>query len=489
MSKTQSEKLIDLDKKQFKLLSGILQSHVPNKTVWAYGSRVTWKASEKSDIDLVIFDAHSGEIGELKEAFEESELLISVDVLDWESIPDNFKENIKKKYVVVQERSIPTGWREIKLGEIGTFRGGVTSIKKDDYGFGTPFITYKNIYNNSKVHTENLELMNVPQEDVAKLQCLWGDIFFTASSETPDEVAISSVLLNKVENLTFNGFSKRFRLNNFKTLMPEYARYLFRDRSFRREVNKRVTGDVRFNISQSSLSEITIYIPPLPEQKVIAEALSSLDDKIDLLRRQNKTLEDMAQTLFRKWFVEDANKNWKKVKLRDIAEIEHGEKAKKGERCYLEIGDIDISTKDYNIKNKEKLTVAGAVKVPEKTLLISKVRPTRGAVTITTSEINISSAFTRIKFSPCAYAIINRKPFFEYLGNVSRGSTYPTCKDEDILDYDIRVQNLTTVNKFEEITAPLFNKHHRNKFHIYNLEELRDTLLPKLISGQVIALY
>ena len=86
------ENLIDLDKKQLALLDKIIKQYIPNKTVWAYGSRVTWKANEISDLDLVVLGCGSADISDFKEALEESNLLISVDVMDWENIPDNFKK-------------------------------------------------------------------------------------------------------------------------------------------------------------------------------------------------------------------------------------------------------------------------------------------------------------------------------------------------------------------------------------------------------------
>ena len=193
--------------------------------------------------------------------------------------------------------------KKYKLGDLGFFFGGVTSIKKEDYGHGTPFLPYKNVYKNSKVNVNELELMNVRPLDLERRNAVYGDIFFTASSETPDEVAMSSVLLDEVENLTFNGFCKRFRLNDFNTLLPEYARYLFRDISFRRQVYQLATGDIRFNISQESLANIEIEIPDTDTQKEIAQILTSLDDKIELNLQMNQTLEAMAQAISKEWFV------------------------------------------------------------------------------------------------------------------------------------------------------------------------------------------
>lgn len=83
-------------------------------------------------------------------------------------------------------------------------------------------------------------------------------------------------------------------------------------------------GGVFDTITQNTFKDIKIELPPLPEQEAIAEVLSSIDDKIDLLYRQNKTLEDMAQTLFRKWFVEEAKDEWKEKPLDEIANYLNG---------------------------------------------------------------------------------------------------------------------------------------------------------------------
>ncbi|MEA1908393.1 MAG: restriction endonuclease subunit S, partial [Euryarchaeota archaeon] len=84
------------------------------------------------------------------------------------------------------------------------------------------------------------------------------------------------------------------------------------------------TGSTFPNVSRSQLEELEINIPPLPEQKAIASVLSSLDDKIDLLHRQNKTLEAMAKTLFRQWFVEEADEGWEEGVLGDVIELVYG---------------------------------------------------------------------------------------------------------------------------------------------------------------------
>lgn len=95
---------IDIKPEYLKIIKLILEKHVPDKTVWAYGSRITGKSKPQSDLDIVVFDADTNEIANLKDSFAESDLPFSVDVMDWGKIPDNFKENIKQKNIILSAK-------------------------------------------------------------------------------------------------------------------------------------------------------------------------------------------------------------------------------------------------------------------------------------------------------------------------------------------------------------------------------------------------
>lgn len=124
------------------------------------------------------------------------------------------------------------------------------------------------------------------------------------------------------------------------------------------------------------------------------------------------------------------------IPIEKITSVEVGKSANIDIPNYLEIGDIDIVSKGYNISKKQKLTVKGAITVPKNTLLISTVRPTRGAITITKEEIHVSNAFCRLKLAnKYLFYILNSSFFFEYLGSIATGVSYPICKDTDILSY------------------------------------------------------
>ena len=392
-----------------------------------------------------------------------------------------------------------------KLGDLGFFFGGVTSIKKEDYGHGTPFLPYKNVYKNSKVNVNELELMNVRPLDLDRRSGIYGDLFFTASSETPDEVAMSSVLLDEVENLTYNGFCKRFRLNDFNTLLPEYARYLFRDISFRREVYNKATGDIRFNISQESLASIEIEIPDLPTQKEIAQILTSLDDKIELNLQMNQTLETMAQAIFKEWFVnfnfpgfdgelvDGLPKGWRMGKLGEICSnirVSFNPNRDEIETNYIGLEHIprrSIMLSDWglsaDINSQKSQFVKGDI-------LFGKLRPYFHKVIIAPFDGICSTDILVVRAKEHNHQFYSYFHLFSddcisYSNSHSDGTRMPRVNWNSLSNFEIPIPSKDVLNQFQETIFPIFEKVYSSIFENQSLTQTRDTLLPKLMSGKI----
>lgn len=412
-------------------------------------------------------------------------------------------------------------WRTYKLGDIGDFFGGVTSIKKEDYGFGTPFIPYKNVYKNSKIDVGDLELMNVNQNDLKKRNAIYGDIFFTASSETPDEVAISSVLLDNIENLTYNGFCKRLRLKDFETLLPEFARYYFQSDEFRTQVYQLKTGDVRFNISQESLAKINITIPNITEQKRIAEILTSLDDKIELNNQMNKTLESIAQTIFKEWFV-DFNfpgfdgelvdglpKGWRMGKLKEFISIKHGF-AFKGEffsdfetdHILLTPGNFKIGG-GFNYQKKKfysgpipKIYICDYNDLIVTMTDLSKASDTLGYPALVPKIYDkkllhnqrigkVVITDNNIFYKSWLYMLLRQTNYRHYIIGSATGSTVKHTSPSKICDFENVLPDEHILKLFDDKINSLLLKQSENEYENQVLTKLRDSLLPKLISGKI----
>jgi type I restriction enzyme S subunit len=395
--------------------------------------------------------------------------------------------------------------KKYKLGDLGFFFGGVTSIKKEDYGHGTPFLPYKNVYKNSKVNVNELELMNVRPLDLERRNAVYGDIFFTASSETPDEVAMSSVLLDEVENLTFNGFCKRFRLNDFNTLLPEYARYLFRDISFRRQVYQLATGDIRFNISQESLANIEIEIPDTDTQKEIAQILSSLDDKIELNLQMNQTLEAMAQAIFKEWFVnfnfpgfdgelvDGLPKGWRKEPIDKSIEFLNGLALQK----YPPLSDDDFLPVIKIRELRQGVTNSSdkaSTQIPEKYVIengdilfswsgsLEVVMWCNGQGALNQHLFKVSSE----KYPKWFYYYWTKYFLPKYQATASdKATTMGHIQRRHLTESIINVPDFDLLNIANDILEPLLEKLKTNSLQIQSLTQTRDTLLPKLMSGNI----
>jgi type I restriction enzyme S subunit len=193
-------------------------------------------------------------------------------------------------------------WEEKKLGEIGETYNGLTGKSKENFGQGKPYIQYKQIFDDSKIDISRFHLVDISSSDKQN-KVKYGDIFFTVSSETPDEVGISSVLLDEVDDLYLNSFCFGYRPFSLQILNPFYAQFLFRSELFRREVILLAQGSTRYNLSKAGMMKIIINLPSLPEQTKIANFLSAIDDKISHCGVQIEKMEVWKKGLLQQMFV------------------------------------------------------------------------------------------------------------------------------------------------------------------------------------------
>lgn len=181
--------------------------------------------------------------------------------------------------------SIKEKIQEYMLGDIGKPYAGLSGKEKGDFGQGKSYISYKNIFANTRVDICNLESVRI-DDDEKQNTAKKGDIFFTVSSETPEEVGMSSVLLDKVDEVYLNSFCFGYRLNDSQKLLPDYARFLFRGRDFRREIYRLAQGFTRYNLSKAEVMKIKIKLPPFNYQSQVASLLSTIESKITLLEKK-----------------------------------------------------------------------------------------------------------------------------------------------------------------------------------------------------------
>jgi type I restriction enzyme S subunit len=187
-------------------------------------------------------------------------------------------------------------WKECKLGSLGDTYTGLTGKSKEDFGKGKPYIPYLNVFNNSRIDIKNLDYVKITEDDKQN-KVKYGDIFFTVSSETPNEVGMASVILDEVDELYLNSFCFGFRLFDFNTLIPEFSSYLLRADTFRAKIYKLSQGATRFNLSKNNLMKLSIILPSKEEQTAIAEVLQAADKEISLLKAKAEKLREQKKGL------------------------------------------------------------------------------------------------------------------------------------------------------------------------------------------------
>lgn len=191
---------------------------------------------------------------------------------------------------------VPEGWVKLKLGNIGTFSTSSVDKKSKDEETSVSLLNYMDVYRNSVLSSSfPFQSVTAPAKQVTSSSVRNGDVFFTPSSETPDDIGHSAVFLGNVDNLVHSYHTIRFRpaVNNY--LDDNYKAYAFKGEETYEYFRKRATGSTRFTVSLPIFNELEVLIPPLPEQKKIASILTSVDDVIETTQKQIDKLQDLKK--------------------------------------------------------------------------------------------------------------------------------------------------------------------------------------------------
>ena len=203
----------------------------------------------------------------------------------------------KKRLLDDEGQRFEGEWEERKLSNLGSTFNGLTGKTKVDFGSGKKYIPYMNIFKNTFIDTDNLDYVNI-DVDEKQNTVQFGDVFFTTSSETPEEVGMSSILLKKTkEPIYLNSFCFGFRLFEIDKVAPAFIGYILRSSHVRRKIAILAQGATRYNLSKVQLLKISIALPSLEEQQKIATVLTNADREIELLEQQLADLQQEKKAL------------------------------------------------------------------------------------------------------------------------------------------------------------------------------------------------
>lgn len=220
-------------------------------------------------------------------------------------------------------------WRKVKLGDLYEVHNGL-SKGRQFFGTGFPFLTFSNVFNNWFLPNELDSLVQTTDKEREACSIKYGDVFITRTSETMNELGMSSVALKDYPDATYNGFTKRLRPFTDKVL-PNYIGYYLRSPKFRGKFMAFSSMTTRASLANDNLLNMEIELPPMDVQKKIATVLSRYDSLIDNYQKQIKLLEEAAQRLYKEWFVnlrfpghestkivDGVPEGWEKKKIADV---------------------------------------------------------------------------------------------------------------------------------------------------------------------------
>ena len=379
-----------------------------------------------------------------------------------------------------------TEWREYKLKELADFNPDSLTAKNK-----LEFINYLDTGNITKGKIDTIQYLNLLTDKVpsrAKRIVKKNDIVYSTVRPNQEHYGI---IKNPVDNMIVStGFvvlrSKEDKcysdfLYYFLTL-PENTEYLSNVAEDSTTAYPSITPDI--------IMDMDISLPPLLEQKAIAEVLSSLDDKIDLLTRQNKTLEDLAQAYFRKWFIEDASSEWEVGKLGDEFNITMGQSPKGETYNDLKIGLPFFQGKaEFGFRFPlEKQYCSEPIKIADKFDTLLSVRAPVGALNMALYKCCIGRglAIPIHKKGYKHYTFYKMKSLQELFNTFDDdGTVFGSISREKFLSIDNVIPPEKLVCYFDNFAKYFDLKIYENTVQIRTLSKLRDTLLPKLISGEV----
>ncbi len=488
-----------------KELEALLREHVPDAEVWAYGSRVNGRSHDGSDLDLALrgpgLEPLGHEYVDLLEALEQSNIPILVQAHDWARLPESFHREIEQDYVVVQKQS--SGWQSMPFSEAVIVNPPVQLQRGTEY----PFVDMAAV--NPGIRWAYAESQRKHSGGGSRFQD--GDTLMARITPCLENGKIARYRA-LAEMAVAHGSTEFIVIRGCPGVTDnEFAYYLTQSPAVRDYSVSQMTGTSgRQRVPNAALDHIEVALPPLTEQRRIAHILGTLDDKIELNRRMNETLEAMARAIFQDWFVDfgpvraklegrepylppelwalfpdrlvqselgEIPEGWEVKALGEVIELAYGKALKAGDR---KGGDIPVYGSNGQVGwHDEKLSDGPGIVVGRK--------GNPGIVTWAHSDFfPIDTAFYGIAKIPdmslhfLFYALVDQD-----LPSVSADSAVPGLNRNLAYMNSQLVPDDTVVEAFGEQASELFRRRHHLETESRSLAAQRDALLPRLVSGEL----
>ena len=526
------DQAIDITTEQSKIVLELLERHLPNTTAWVYGSRAKWTLRPQSDLDLVVFATpeQSGRVSDLREALEESSLPFRVDLFVWDTVPEQFRKHIKRDHVVlvVTKNDSVCAWPRVALRDMIDLRLSSVDKKTNPTEHAVRLCNYMDVYRNSFIHG-GLDFMKATatEQEIANCSLFSGDVVITKDSEKHDDIGVPALVREDIPRLVCG-----YHLAILRPISIDgaYLFYALSTNEVQQQFHSYANGVTRFGLRKADIGLVETPLPSPPEQRAIAHILGTLDDKIELNRRMNETQEAMARALFKSWFV-DFDPVRAKIAGRDTGLPKHLADLFPDRLVESEMGEIPEGWEAAPLPELIEVNPKRSLQKGEIAPYLDMANmPTRGHVPDTVidrpfgSGMRFANGDTLIaRITPCLEN--GKTAYVDFLsdGKIGWGSTeyivmrpksplpsgFAYCLARSSGFREFAIQNMTGTSgrqrvpgkalsqfmlssppervaaSFGRVVQPLLARASKAVHESRILAGLRDTLLPKLISGEL----
>ena len=411
-------------------------------------------------------------------------------------------------------------WKRYKLSDLYEMSSGISSTK-EQAGHGSPFLSFSVVFNNYFLPDSLIDLMDTTDGDKQKYSINEGDIFLTRTSETVDELAMSSVALKDYPEASFSGFLKRLRPVDKTIVYPKFMAFYLRSPLFRRTIINNTVMTLRASFNEAMFSYLEIMLPDFDTQKKIGDFLYSLEKKKQINNQINQELEAMAKTLYDYWFLQFdfPDQNGKPYKSSGGKMVYNSELKREipegwGVRKLNEVLDLisgyPFSSNDYVTSGKYKLYTIKNVQdgytvdkvdnyldfLPSNMSHECQLRRGDLIMSLTGNVGRVGMVYEDdvllnqrvLKLNPInkthksfIYSFFRSDVTKAHLENMSTGTSQKNLSPIDIGNMMIPFPSESLLSKFLDNLNMLENNLVENQ----QLTQLRDWLLPMLMNGQV----
>jgi len=394
-----------------------------------------------------------------------------------------------------------SGWEKVKLEELYEVHNGL-SKPRSAFGSGHPFLSFSTVFNNFFLPESLDSLVQSSEAERESFSIRRGDVFVTRTSETPEELGMSSVALKDYPDATYNGFCKRLRPVS-ERVWPEFIGYVFRHFAFRSKFYG-LAGSMtsRASLKNEDLLDMEISLPPLAEQRRIAGVLRAYDEAIENCRRQISLLEEATQMLYRNRFLSGNEDNWESVSILDndvFRFVSPKVTPFRGEKFYYATADVDgtgIVGQGEFVSFDNRPSRASIQPIPNSVWFARMSNSYKILCFIEgcgglENRCIISSGFAGFSSAPehfgYVYCTIASRLFDEMKNRFATGATQVSLTNEGLGKISVRLPPREAIRDFSSIVLPYLMNAELLRCQIKSFSEARDRLLPRLLNGEASA--